>query len=121
MKYVATLLALAMLAGTPIASANILIDDFDTGQGPLELTAPGDIGSTTGSTVDGLDILGGERDVELALLGGGATLDIVAIASGGNYNHSADASVTGTSTIYWDGATITTLVSLTTPVLAGWI
>ena len=85
-----------------VAAGTIIIDDFLTAQGPLSLTYPADVGTTVSSEVAGAGILGGARDIEVALVGGslnGTTISAV-VAS---FAHQQGPGITGTSTTVWDG------------------
>lgn len=81
------------------AQSPIVIDEFTTAQ-PLIITAGA--GTTQSSTVTtmGVDILGGERDVEVEVVAGSFVAGDVA---GGIFNFSVGAATTGRATLAWDG------------------
>ncbi|MCP4658271.1 MAG: hypothetical protein GY856_22895, partial [bacterium] len=97
-------LLLSLAAGHVAQAQPITIDDFTTNQGPLTLTAPGQVGSTLPDTVSGGGILSSERDIEVALLGGGFNTVEVQVLNGFGCSHSQGVSVTATATLVWDGA-----------------
>src|SRR5262245_34654437 len=76
------------------ATAQVVIDNFDTNQGLL--TAPG----TTASTVSG-SMIGAERDLQLTLTAG-SPLSIQ--ITGGVLAYTQGGAVTGSADIVWDGA-----------------
>jgi hypothetical protein len=89
------LAGLVLLAGTGRSGA-LLIDDFSTDQTVILLGGAPD---STSSQVVGAGILGGQRDMELALL---TDMFIVMAASGGTLNYLSALSET-TGLIVWDG------------------
>ncbi|MFA4927209.1 MAG: hypothetical protein WC558_01745 [Patulibacter sp.] len=88
----------AIGGGTPIT-----IDSFAVDQSALTLTVP-PAGTTASSSVSGGGILGGERDLELALNGGviaGSTTS--ATVSSGLLSFTRDTSIAGNVRLTWDG------------------
>ena len=70
------LVALASLFAVVVCTSTwsaVPIDGFITAQGPVTRTAPGDIGTPVGSTALGGDMIGGERDIRVDLIGGDTT------------------------------------------------
>ncbi len=94
-----TLLAAGMWLCLPtspaLAQSPITVDDWGTGQS-LSLTVPG----VVSSTVDGVGILDGERDLRVALTAGGP---ITVAAAGGDLYYTADAGTQAFARIVWDG------------------
>ena len=89
---------------SPGALANPLaIDTFSITQGPLILTAPGDIGTSISSTADGNSILGGERDIQVYLVDGAPNKRVMVDVWAGEYSHNQDSQVKAWSQIVWDG------------------
>lgn len=89
----------AIGGGTPT-----VIDSFATNQSALTLTFP-PAGTEAASGVSGAGLLGGERDLTVALQGGviaGNTLS--ANVSSGLFNYSQDATISGQARLTWDGA-----------------
>ncbi|MCB9436685.1 MAG: DUF11 domain-containing protein [Anaerolineales bacterium] len=109
-KYLVLLVVMAMVM--PFLSippniaeaATITIDGFDTDQATLDLVHPGGTGSTTGSTVTGGGMLGGERDVRLTLNSGIVPGNGVhTTTAGGFFSYGQDPTANGSVQIQWDG------------------
>ncbi len=96
--------AAALGGGTPT-----VVDTFSTTQSALTLTFP-PAGTTASSSVSGGGILGGHRNIEVALNGGViASNQLSAVVSSGFFSYSQDATITGTGTLTWDGASTSTV------------
>lgn len=96
-KMLATL-SLAAFATVGTAPAAILIDSFDTDQGPLTVNT-GTV--SISDTVAGAGILGGERDLMITYDGG--PFDSVARVAGGFLSISNDIGNSSTTMVTWDG------------------
>ena len=96
--------ALVALLAMPLpAAAEIIIDSFSTNQAALSLTFPPS-GTSASSSVSGAGIVGGERDLQIALTAGViAGNSMSAVVSSGFYSYSQDATISGSGTIQWDG------------------
>jgi len=94
---------IAALAAPFPAAAQIIIDSFSTNQATLSLTFPPS-GTTASSSVSGAGILGGERDLQIDLTAGVlAGNTVTGGVSGGFFSYSQGPTISGTSTIQWDG------------------
>lgn len=101
--------AAAMLSLSAYAGS---IDLFTTGQGPYTDNTPtaGDTGevitSGVGGSVNGADILGGNRDMFVSLIGNGgsSTRDVTMAVNAGVLDFSVDTLAQGRGQIQWDGA-----------------
>src|SRR6185436_7310502 len=91
-----TLFLSSVLALAAPAAAQVPVDNFTTGQGPLQIP-PG----ATPSTVSGVGIMGTERDLTLQRNSGSGTVS--AVATGGVFTFSAGASTSGEALLTWDG------------------
>ncbi|HMB52283.1 MAG TPA: IPTL-CTERM sorting domain-containing protein, partial [Thermoanaerobaculia bacterium] len=93
---VAGLMLLLLLGFAGAADAQTTVDDFATAQGPHA-----NPDGSTGSTVDGAVILGGERDLELTLISG--MVAVTSEVTGGAFEFDAPAGTRGEATLTWDG------------------
>jgi hypothetical protein len=92
-------LAAVVSCGT-LSAATIMIDDFVTPQS-VAVTASSPTGS---SIVAASEVLGGERDMKLALTSGFTSLSLSSNPFGGEFLvHDSGATVRGISSIIWDG------------------
>ena len=87
------------------------VDSFDTEQARLKLTAPKDIGKTASSVVLGDGILGGERDLEIALTGKQKGTSLKAGVGSGDAPDTAVFGDEGSNTLSYN-ATIVEVLSL---------
>ncbi|MEM1180393.1 MAG: hypothetical protein AAGM22_18765 [Acidobacteriota bacterium] len=77
------------------------VDGFAVDQAALALSAPGDVGSSTTGFIDGVDQVGGQREVRVELTGGvsgEASMEVV----GGQLEHRQGDGVTARTTLVWD-------------------
>ncbi len=97
-------LVLGLSGSAPLYAESPVIDSFVVDQAPLKLVSKTDIGATASSVAAGEEILGGERDLRLALTAGefnGPSLkahvasDFFALASGPGLE--------GVVVVEWDG------------------
>ena len=98
-------IAFGLLTGMLVSSAQavtLVIDEFTELQGPLQRTAPGDIGIPVSDSMAGVAAIGGERDIEVNMTAGNA-FAVIRVFTNGEYNHGQEPSVTGASEIVWDG------------------
>lgn len=110
------LAAVAVLdAAAPAAAATgggtpVVIDDFSTAQSALTLTFP-PAGTSASSSASGAGILGGERDMKVDLTAGVIAGNTVSAAvSSGFFSYSQDATISGSTTLSWDGTDGTSTV-----------
>lgn len=81
-------------------AAQLLLDGFSTSQSMYVSSAS----TTAKSTITGLDILGGERDVSVTILSGGSGLTAKSSPwNDGEFQFNSGAAVRGRCDIVWDG------------------
>lgn len=81
----------------------LTIDSFATNQSALTLTFP-PAGTDASSSVSGAGILGGERDLQLALSAGVIAGNTASAAvSSGFFSYSQDATISASARLTWDG------------------
>jgi uncharacterized repeat protein (TIGR01451 family)/fimbrial isopeptide formation D2 family protein len=98
----ASILAMA-IASQNAQALTVVIDSFNEIQGPLNRTAPGDIGVTAAITALTTEAIGGERDIAATLTAGTPLSTLSVFTNGNDYNHAQGATVFGASEIVWDG------------------
>jgi uncharacterized repeat protein (TIGR01451 family) len=97
-------LSLALWATTTTRALEITIDEFSTDQATLTLTYPADLGLTAESVVSGAGILGGERDIQVELIGGAVGGNSVSAGVATDYfSYGQDPTLTASGLLQWDG------------------
>jgi uncharacterized repeat protein (TIGR01451 family) len=97
-------LSLALWATTSTRALEVTVDEFSTDQATLTLTYPGDLGGTAESVISGAGILGGERDIQIELIGGTINGNTVSAgAASDTFSYAQGPTINASGLIQWDG------------------
>ena len=100
-----SLLTLVLSHSPQTQAAFSALDDFNTDQAAITLTAVADVGNTVSSTLSGAGILGGERDIRITMTQGAIGGNrMSATVSTGIFSLGCEPTIAGTTEIQWDGA-----------------